>query len=64
MPEHAIIKFNGGRGALLCNRCNWILREDFNPVTIEDKEYHCEDFGKTCNRDNTGGLHVGKDPNQ
>ena len=39
--KRAIIKFNNGRGALLCNRCRVILKEDFNPSTIEDKEYFC-----------------------
>lgn len=48
--KQAIIKFNGGRGALLCNRCNWILKEDFDPETIEDKKYYCEDFDKICIR--------------
>lgn len=42
----AIIKFNGGRGALLCNKCNTIMQEDFDPATIEDKEYFCS----PCNR--------------
>ncbi len=42
VPKHAQIKFNGGRGALLCNKCNHIIREDFDPKTIEDKEYICD----------------------
>ena len=42
VPKHAIVKFNGGRGALLCNKCNHIIREDFDPMTIEDREYICE----------------------
>lgn len=41
IPKKAIIKFNGGRGALLCNRCNVIIKSDFDPTTIEDKYYYC-----------------------
>lgn len=42
-PELARVKFNGGRGALLCNYCSKIIRQDFDPKTIEDKEYFCDD---------------------
>jgi len=42
IPKKAQIKFNGGRGALLCERCNVIIREDFDPKDIEDKYYYCE----------------------
>ncbi len=48
IPKHAVIKFNGGRGALLCNKCSVIIREDFDPATIEDKEYYCG--GNYCKR--------------
>ena len=41
MPR-AIIKFNGGRGALLCNYCNIIIREDFNPKEIADIQHYCD----------------------
>ncbi len=42
VPEKAKVKFNGGRGALLCNKCSTIIRQDFNPMDIEDKLYFCE----------------------
>lgn len=41
-PKEALVKFNGGRGALLCNVCNRIIKEDFDPMTIEDKKYFCK----------------------
>lgn len=41
VPKKAIVKFNGGRGALLCQVCNVIIKEDFNPMDIEDKYYYC-----------------------
>lgn len=34
----AIVKFNGGRGALLCNGCATILGTGFDH---EDKEHFC-----------------------
>lgn len=37
----AIIKLNGGYGALLCNECYVIIREGFDPDTIEDREHLC-----------------------
>lgn len=49
-PKQAIIKFNGGRGALLCNYCHTILRQDFNPREIVDKQYFCKDFGRECSK--------------
>ncbi len=51
MAEFAIIKFNGGRGALLCNRCHWVIRQDFDPRDIQDRKYFCEDFGFKCHRE-------------
>lgn len=44
----AIVKFNRGRGALLCNKCNWIVKADFPINSIEDKEFYCEEFGFKC----------------
>lgn len=41
VPQKAKIKFNGGRGALLCEWCNIIIRQDFNPISIEDKYHYC-----------------------
>jgi hypothetical protein len=41
IPKHAIIKFNGGRGALLCNKCSVIVQEDFDPKDIPDREHYC-----------------------
>lgn len=40
-PKYALVKFNGGRGALLCNKCSVILRQDFDPMDIEDRQYLC-----------------------
>lgn len=40
--ETAIIKFNGGRMALLCNICRVVIRTGFDPSTVEDKFYGCE----------------------
>jgi hypothetical protein len=42
------IKFNGGRLALLCNECNTIIDEDFEPDTYDmaelcDRCYHLEE---------------------
>jgi len=42
VPKYATVKFNGGRGALLCSKCNIILLEDFNPMDIEDMQYLCK----------------------
>lgn len=36
--EHAIVKWNGGRGALLCNRCWIIVAQGFEH---EDIEHFC-----------------------
>jgi hypothetical protein len=36
----AIVKWNGGRGALLCNRCRTILREG---IRHTDVEHFCDD---------------------
>lgn len=36
--ERAIVKWNGGRGALLCNRCGIIVAEGFEH---EDIEHFC-----------------------
>jgi hypothetical protein len=38
--KRAIIKFNGGRGALLCNRCRIIVREG---TEHEDIEHYCDE---------------------
>lgn len=34
----AIVKFNGGRGALLCNKCRVIIAYGFDH---KDKEHFC-----------------------
>jgi len=39
--KYAVVKFNGGRGALLCNKCHTIIKQDFDPVDIKDREYLC-----------------------
>jgi hypothetical protein len=41
IPQIAKVKFNGGRGALLCDWCDKIIKEDFDPATIEDKAHYC-----------------------
>ena len=33
--HHAIVKWNGGRGALLCNRCEVIIAEGFDHADVE-----------------------------
>lgn len=37
--EHAIVKFNNGYGALLCNKCRVILKTG---TKHEDKVHLCE----------------------
>ena len=37
--NHAVVKFNNGNGALLCNSCSVILAYGFDH---EDKEHYCE----------------------
>jgi len=37
--EFAIVKFNGSRGALLCNDCSRIIAEGFDH---EDKVHRCK----------------------
>jgi hypothetical protein len=41
--HRAIFKFNGGRGALLCNRCRVIVREG---TEHEDVEHYCDECKK------------------
>lgn len=41
----AIIKFNGGQGALLCNQCRRILATGFDH---EDREHFCQEYGERC----------------
>jgi len=36
-----IIKFNGGRGAILCNKCRKIIKEN---LTIEEFKGHVENL--------------------
>ena len=42
----AIVKWNGGRGALLCNRCRTIIAEG---IRHPDVEHFCDD----CSRGHT-----------
>ena len=37
--HHAVVKFNGGNGALLCNRCGKIVATGFEH---EDREHYCD----------------------
>ncbi len=37
--RQAIVKWNGGRGALLCNRCGVIIATGFEHA---DTEHYCE----------------------
>ena len=39
--KRAIFKFNGGRGALLCNRCRVIVATGSGPH--EDVEHYCSE---------------------
>ena len=41
--KHAVVKFNGGIGALLCNDCKIILKHGLNH---EDCEHLCNDCEK------------------
>jgi formamidopyrimidine-DNA glycosylase len=41
--KHAIVKFNGGRGALLCNQCSVIIDYGFKH---KDVEHYCENCQK------------------
>lgn len=38
--KYATVKFNGGRGALLCSKCSVIMAEGFDH---EDKQHLCRD---------------------
>lgn len=43
--KNAVVKFNNGNGALLCNKCRYIISYSFNH---EDKKHYCE----RCKSDN------------
>lgn len=36
----AVVKFNGGNGALLCNHCHVIIKDGFDH---EDREHLCQE---------------------
>ena len=36
--KHAVVKFNNGNGALLCNQCDVIIAYGFEH---EDREHYC-----------------------
>ena len=38
--KHAIVKFNNGNGALLCNRCGVIVANGFRH---EDRKHYCSE---------------------
>lgn len=42
--KKAIVKFNNGRGALLCNGCRIILKDGLNHP---DKEHYCDECSST-----------------
>jgi hypothetical protein len=42
--KRAIFKFNGGRGALLCNCCRIIVATGNGPH--EDREHYCDECKK------------------
>jgi hypothetical protein len=44
--RHAIVKFNGGRGALLCNQCSIILAYG---VRHKDVKHYCKDCERVKN---------------
>jgi hypothetical protein len=41
--QRAIVKFNGGRGALLCNRCRIIIATGYEHA---DVEHYCDECKK------------------
>ncbi len=55
IPTKARIKFNGGRGALLCEDCSVIIKQDFDQETIEDKYHYCG--GDYCKRKEMVGTY-------
>ena len=50
--EIALVKFNGGRGALLCNSCRTIIAYGFDH---EDRLHYCEPF---CPPKNYSELYI------
>lgn len=50
--KKAIVKFNGGRGALLCNSCRVILCYGLDHP---DKEYLCQDCRLDQEPDSSNG---------
>ena len=45
--DHAIVKFNGGTGALLCNGCKVIINYG---LRHKDVEHYCKDCEKESNK--------------
>jgi hypothetical protein len=49
-----IKKFNGGEGAILCNRCRVIIKEGWTQITKEDwasdEPIYCEDCLKNIQK--------------
>ena len=45
--KHAVVKFNSGMGALLCNNCSIILATGFDH---EDKEHFCDSYDAVTGR--------------
>ena len=45
--KHAVVKFNSGTGALLCNACSIILAYGFRH---KDVEHNCKDCEKESNK--------------
>lgn len=61
--KHAIVKFNGGRGALLCNGCRVVLKDGFDHVDrihtcclCSKTEEECPDCGKPLMAKMAGGV--------
>lgn len=42
MKHYALIKYNGGRNALLCSTCRVIIKEDFRIKDIKDVPHYCD----------------------
>ena len=58
--RHAIVKFNGGRGALLCNQCSIILAYG---VRHKDVEHYCKDCEKVRNEEKKNSMVLDCDSN-
>ncbi len=49
--DRAIVKFNNGNGALLCNRCWTIIAEGFRHEDVEHYCAECRDKERAADHD-------------